>query len=82
MLELIALIAFTSLLTGVALGWYLRRVNAWCLQCGAVLTCGGEGEPPIRPLPGRARPTISPYDPTGVAARMADRDAQWRRLLN
>jgi hypothetical protein len=33
------LFCFLSLLIGVALGWYLRRANSWCPQCGGRLTC-------------------------------------------
>jgi hypothetical protein len=38
-----ALVGLVSLLTGVALGWYLRRTNDWCPQCGDQLTCEGCG---------------------------------------
>ena len=40
---LAALIGLASLLAGVALGWYLRRTNAWCPECGAQLICEGCG---------------------------------------
>ena len=38
-----ALVGLVSLLTGVALGWYLRRTNDWCPTCGEQLTCNGCG---------------------------------------
>jgi hypothetical protein len=44
--ELIVLIALAGLFAGLALGWYLRRVIAWCPQCGDALTCAGCGERP------------------------------------
>jgi hypothetical protein len=56
MSELTALIAILCLLSGVAIGWYLRRINAWCPHCGDVLTfpmCGGR---PTWSAPGRTRP--------------------------
>ena len=36
---LAALIGLASLLAGVALGWYLRRANNWCPECGDQLIC-------------------------------------------
>lgn len=36
---LAALIGLASLLAGVAVGWYLRRTNAWCRECGAQMIC-------------------------------------------
>jgi hypothetical protein len=36
---LAAVIGLASLLAGVALGWYLRRTNDWCPDCGDQLTC-------------------------------------------
>jgi hypothetical protein len=38
-----ALVGLFGLLTGVALGWYLRRTNDWCPTCGEQLTCSGCG---------------------------------------
>ena len=29
---MIAMVGLLALLTGVALGWYLRRINSWCPQ--------------------------------------------------
>ena len=37
------LLGLVNLLAGVALGWYLRRANAWCPQCGDRMTCAGCG---------------------------------------
>jgi hypothetical protein len=37
------LVGLVSLLAGVALGWYLRRRNDWCPDCGDQLTCQGCG---------------------------------------
>ena len=37
MAELIALASLPALLTGIALGWYLRRINSWCPRCGDTL---------------------------------------------
>jgi hypothetical protein len=51
MIALIALAA--SLPAGVALGWYLRSVNAWCPQCGDGLACTGCGGGPSWTAPGR-----------------------------
>ncbi len=33
------LLPVLALVAGVALGWYLRRANSWCPQCGDRLTC-------------------------------------------
>jgi hypothetical protein len=38
-----ALVGLFGLLTGVALGWYLRRTNDWCPTCGEQLACNGCG---------------------------------------
>jgi hypothetical protein len=38
-----ALVGALSLLIGVALGWYLRRTNDWCANCGDQLACEGCG---------------------------------------
>ena len=38
-IALAALIGLASLLAGVALGWYLRRANNWCPECGDQLIC-------------------------------------------
>jgi hypothetical protein len=40
---LAAIIGLASLLAGVALGWYLRRANNWCPDCGDQLSCVGCG---------------------------------------
>ena len=40
---LAALAGLAGLLAGVALGWYLRRNNAWCEHCGEQLSCEGCG---------------------------------------
>jgi hypothetical protein len=53
MAELIALVIVVSLLTGVAIGWYLRRINAWCPHCGAILNCSMCGSRPTWSSPGR-----------------------------
>ncbi|GAA2592927.1 hypothetical protein GCM10010435_84900 [Winogradskya consettensis] len=42
-ITLAALIGLASLLAGVALGWYLRRSNDWCAQCGEQLGCDACG---------------------------------------
>jgi hypothetical protein len=34
-----AIVGLISLLSGVALGWYLRRANNWCPSCGDQLAC-------------------------------------------
>jgi hypothetical protein len=58
MLELIAVTVVITLLPGVALGWYLRRINSWCPHCGDKLTCTGCGARPSWSSPGRtSRPT-------------------------
>ena len=46
---LAALIGLASLLAGVALGWYLRRANNWCSNCGDQLTCAVCGGRAARP---------------------------------
>jgi hypothetical protein len=38
-----ALVGALCLLFGVALGWYLRRSNDWCANCGDQLACEGCG---------------------------------------
>ena len=48
---LAALIGLASLLAGVALGWYLRRTNDWCTNCGDQLTCDGCGAQAAWPRP-------------------------------
>ncbi len=40
---LAGLVGLVSLLAGVALGWYLRRTNDWCPDCGDELVCVGCG---------------------------------------
>jgi len=48
-------VALTALVAGVALGWYLHRVNRWCPQCGDVLTCNACGGRSTWTAPGLAR---------------------------
>lgn len=55
MAGLIALIALPTLLAGVALGWYLRRVHAWCPRCGGTLTCATCGARPTWLSPSRSQ---------------------------
>ena len=50
---MIALVALVALIVGIGLGWYLRRVNAWCPQCGDALSCPGCGGRPAWLSPGR-----------------------------
>ena len=38
-----AIVGLISLLSGVALGWYLRRANNWCPSCGDQLACSACG---------------------------------------
>jgi hypothetical protein len=45
-IALAALIGLATLLAGVALGWYLRRANTWCPDCGDQLRCVGCGGRP------------------------------------
>lgn len=50
-------LAILVLLIGIALGWYLRRANSWCRQCGGRLTCQGCGTDAswaLRPDPERS----------------------------
>lgn len=48
------LLAVLNLLIGIALGWYLRRANSWCRQCGDRLTCQGCGtDASWTPRPGK-----------------------------
>ena len=55
MLGLTLVVALTALVAGVALGWYLHRVNRWCPQCGDVLTCNACGGRSTWTAPGLAR---------------------------
>jgi len=55
MLEVTVLVAVAALVLGVALGWYLRRINVWCPHCGDALTCPGCGGRPTWSARGRAR---------------------------
>ena len=41
-----ALLVLTGLIAGLALGWYLRRINTWCPSCGDTLACTGCGRSP------------------------------------
>jgi hypothetical protein len=43
---LIGMTAVLSLFAGLTLGWYLRRANTWCPQCGHSLTCSTCGHRP------------------------------------
>jgi hypothetical protein len=43
---LVGLIGLTGILAGIAMGWYLRSVNAWCPQCGAAVSCTACGRRP------------------------------------
>jgi hypothetical protein len=43
---LIGVTAILSLFAGLALGWYLRRANAWCPHCGHSLSCSACGHRP------------------------------------
>jgi hypothetical protein len=45
--------ALIGIAIGVALGWYLRRANRWCPQCGGTLTCSACAD---RPHPQWHRP--------------------------
>ena len=59
MLELIAMTVAITLLPGIALGWYLRRINSWCAHCGDKLRCTSCGARPGFNSPGRVqRPYI------------------------
>jgi hypothetical protein len=51
---MIAMVGLLALLTGVAIGWYLRRINSWCPQCGDHVTCASCGERPILSVPARS----------------------------
>jgi hypothetical protein len=44
--EMIGITAVVSLLFGLVLGWYLRRINTWCPHCGHSLACSGCGQRP------------------------------------
>jgi hypothetical protein len=58
MTTFITLVAILCLLVGMAAGWYLRRVNNWCPQCGDVLTCNACGSRATWYPPSRARRTV------------------------
>lgn len=47
-----ALLVLIGLMAGLALGWYLRRINTWCPTCGDTLVCAGCGR-----WPGVRRPS-------------------------
>jgi hypothetical protein len=36
---LLTLTGLAGLLAGIASGWYLRSINAWCPRCGTVISC-------------------------------------------
>jgi hypothetical protein len=55
MTALITLAGLVGMLAGVALGWYLRRINAWCPECGETLACSDCGGRPIQFAFSRAR---------------------------
>ncbi|MFB9320346.1 hypothetical protein [Cryptosporangium minutisporangium] len=46
---LLVLVALAGLLAGVASGWYLRSINAWCPRCGGAVNCTACGERPSWP---------------------------------
>jgi hypothetical protein len=50
---LITLLTLAGFLPGVALGWYLRRINTWCPTCGHALSCTSCGQRPSRASPRR-----------------------------
>ena len=52
---MILFVALVSLLTGIGVGWYLRRINAWCPRCGDSLTCPACGGRPTWSSPGTTR---------------------------
>jgi hypothetical protein len=56
-IALAGIIGLASVLAGVALGWYLRRANNWCLDCGDQLSCVACGS---RAAPSRERATSVP----------------------
>jgi hypothetical protein len=60
MLELLAFTAVASLLCGVSLGWYLRRIKVWCPRCGDALTCAACGRRPNWMSPARTEPHVLP----------------------
>jgi hypothetical protein len=37
------IVGLVCLLSGLAMGWYLRKTNDWCPHCGDQLTCVGCG---------------------------------------
>lgn len=41
-----ALLVLIGSLVGLALGWYLRRINTWCPSCGDTLVCAACGRCP------------------------------------
>ena len=41
-----ALLVLMGLMAGLAMGWYLRRINIWCPSCGHTLACTGCGRSP------------------------------------
>lgn len=49
-----ALLVLIGSMAGLALGWYLRRINTWCPHCGDVMVCRGCSQRPVRRPSGRA----------------------------
>ncbi len=43
-----AVVGLLSLLSGVALGWHLRRANDWCPSCGDQMSCATCGKETAR----------------------------------
>jgi hypothetical protein len=58
-IALAALVGVISLVAGVALGWYLRRTNDWCPQCGDQLECNSCGNKAAWPRTRRSPTSIS-----------------------
>jgi hypothetical protein len=50
-IAVVVVVGLLSLLAGIALGWYLRRSNAWCPHCGEQLVCTGCGTRAAWPAP-------------------------------
>jgi len=53
-----AFLVLVGALLGVALSWYLRRINKWCPHCGDVMVCDSCSQTPRsrRPRPVRGLP--------------------------
>jgi hypothetical protein len=59
MTTFVTLVAILCLFIGLAAGWYLRRVNTWCPECGETLACTACG----------GRPALYPENHTRRTAR-------------